>query len=82
MSQAMNSALNFLPTIVATLGYNPTITLVLTAPPYRMLLQILLLWPRADEENSLRLLLLLFYQLVERRESTLVHVYIQRHLTM
>ncbi|KAJ5107708.1 nicotinamide mononucleotide permease [Penicillium angulare] len=34
MSQAMNSALNFLPTIVSTIGYNSTITLVLTAPPY------------------------------------------------
>lgn len=32
----MNSALNFLPTIVATLGYSETLTLVLTAPPYRM----------------------------------------------
>ncbi|KAJ5619815.1 MFS transporter [Penicillium lagena] len=34
LSQALNSALNFLPTIVATLGYNETLTLVLTAPPY------------------------------------------------
>ncbi|KAJ5715843.1 MFS transporter [Penicillium malachiteum] len=34
LSQALNSALNFLPTIVDTLGYDETMTLVLTAPPY------------------------------------------------
>lgn len=34
MSQAQGSIANFFPSIVRTLGYNTTITLLLTAPPY------------------------------------------------
>lgn len=33
-SQAMGSVGNFFPTILSSLGYNPTVTLLLTAPPY------------------------------------------------
>ncbi|KAJ5718610.1 MFS transporter [Penicillium malachiteum] len=46
LSQALNSALNFLPTIVDTLGYDETMTLVLTAPPYRMAIFIQASLPR------------------------------------
>ncbi|KAJ5832903.1 MFS transporter [Penicillium riverlandense] len=45
LSQALNSALNFLPTIVATLVYNETLTLVLTAPPYLVQCNEVLYWP-------------------------------------
>jgi len=34
MSQAQGSIANFFPTIVKTLKYNRTYTLLLTAPPY------------------------------------------------
>lgn len=34
MSQAQGSIANFFPSIVKTLKYNTTITLLLTAPPY------------------------------------------------
>jgi hypothetical protein len=34
MSQAQGSIANFFPSIVKTLGYGTTITLLLTAPPY------------------------------------------------
>jgi hypothetical protein len=34
MSQAQGSIANFFPSIVRTLGFNTTITLLLTAPPY------------------------------------------------
>jgi hypothetical protein len=34
MSQCQGSIANFFPSIVQSLGYNSTLTLVLTAPPY------------------------------------------------
>lgn len=34
MAQAAGTVTNYFPSIVQTLGYNKTLTLLLTAPPY------------------------------------------------
>ena len=63
LTHALGSITTFFPTIVDTLGYNPTNTLLLTAPPYSMSLDasdfhtlmrcstglLLLLRPELDE---------------------------------
>ncbi|CAH0034038.1 unnamed protein product [Clonostachys rhizophaga] len=53
LSQAQGSIANFFPTIVASLNYNSTLTLVLTAPPYILAAGVyyFIMW-HSDRKNT------------------------------